>query len=333
MDKMIFNQIIPRIRVYETKLLDKSKLDRMIDAGSAEEALKVLQETEYGSLVSSIKRADEYEIVLSEELKRLFNLMYEISPVKALVDLMSIKYDYQNIKVILKGIFLKEDLSHLIMSVGSLNSLKLKELIENKDLRDFQPIVRDGINEAIYAFETTKDPQMIDIILDKYMFKSLIHIKDEMKDTFIDKYVAALIDSTNLKTLLRVKKQNKDRGFLEAVIIEGGFIDKDKILTMLNDEAENIYGKISSSSYSEFIKSGLEYYAKTGSVSILEKLIDNYIMHMMKDAKIIPFGTEPLLAYIYAKETEIKIIRIIMVGKINNISGELVRERLRDIYV
>ena len=98
-------------------------------------------------------------------------------------------------------------------------------------------------------------------------------------------------------------------------------------------EDENIYGKISTSSYSEFIKSGLEYYSKTGSVSLLEKLFDNYIMHMMKDAKIIPFGVEPLLAYIYAKETEIKIIRIIMVGKINNISGELVRERLRDIYV
>lgn len=333
MDKMIFNQVIPKIRVYETKLLDRSKLDRMMDASSAEEALKVLQETEYGSHVSGIKRIDEYEIILSEELNRLFNLMYEISPVKALVDLMSIKYDYQNIKVILKGRFLKEDLSRLIMSVGSIDSSKLKELTENKDLSDFLPIIREGINEAIYTFETTKDPQMIDIILDKYMFKSLIHIKDLIKDSFIDKYVAALIDSTNLKTLLRVKKQNKNREFLHSVIIEGGFIDKDKILSMLNDEVDSIYGKISTSTYSEFVKSSLEYYSKTSSVSLLEKLSDNYIMQMMKDAKIIPFGVEPLLAYIYAKETEIKIIRIIMVGKINNISGELVRERLRDIYV
>ena len=42
---------------------------------------------------------------------------------------------------------------------------------------------------------------------------------------------------------------------------------------------------------------------------------------------------EPLLAYIYAKETEIKVIRIIMVGKLNNIAEEVIRERLRDIYV
>jgi len=34
-----------------------------------------------------------------------------------------------------------------------------------------------------------------------------------------------------------------------------------------------------------------------------------------------------------AKETEIKNARIIMVGKINNISNDVIRERLRESYV
>lgn len=333
MDKMIFSQVIPRLRVYETKLLDKSKIDRMIDSNSANEALKVLQETEYANIMSNVKRAEDYEVVLSEELKRIFRLMYDISPIKSLVDLMSIKYDYQNIKVILKGMFLKEDLSYLLIPVGTVEASKIKYSIENKDLRDLVPLMRQSIEEAISSFENTKDPQIVDIILDKYMFKALIQIKNEMKDTFVDKYVVALIDSTNLKTLLRVKKQNKDREFFASVIIEGGSINKDKLLSMLNDSVENIHTKLSYTNYADFIKSGIDHYTKTGSVSLLEKLVDNFIMDMMKDAKIIPFGVEPLLAYIYAKETEIKIIRIIMVGKLNNISSEVVRERLRDIYV
>ncbi|MDK2799758.1 MAG: V/A-type H+/Na+-transporting ATPase subunit [Clostridiales bacterium] len=45
------------------------------------------------------------------------------------------------------------------------------------------------------------------------------------------------------------------------------------------------------------------------------------------------FGIEPLVAYLMAKENEIKIVRIIMVGKINNISNEIIRERLREAYV
>jgi V/A-type H+-transporting ATPase subunit C len=34
-----------------------------------------------------------------------------------------------------------------------------------------------------------------------------------------------------------------------------------------------------------------------------------------------------------AKENEIRIIRIIMVGKINNMPTDSIRERLRDVYV
>ncbi|MBN1065637.1 V-type ATP synthase subunit C [Clostridium botulinum] len=333
MDMMQFSQVIPRLRVYETKLLDKSKIDRMIDSNSANEALKVLQETEYANVMTNVKRAEDYEVILSEELKRLFNLMYEISPMKSLVDLMSIKYDYQNIKVILKGIFLKKDLSYLLIDVGTIEASKLKYLVENNDLRDLPQIMREAVEESKDKFENTKDPQVLDIILDKYMFKQLVQIKNEIKDNFVNKYVESVIDSTNLKTLLRVKKQNKGREFFTSVIIEGGSLDKDKLLGMLNDAVENISNKLAFTDYNDLIKSGIEYYTKTGSVSLLEKLVDNYIMDMMKDAKIIPFGVEPLLAYIYAKETEIKIIRIVMVGKLNNISAEVIRERLRDIYV
>ena len=333
MDVMQFSQVIPRLRVYETKLLDKTKIDRMIDSHSAEEALKVLQETEYANVMTNVKRPEDYEVILGGELKRLFAVMYDISPVKSLVDLMSVKYDYQNIKVILKGMFLKKDLSYLLIPVGTMDSNELKHKIENDNLSELPHLMREGIEEAKADFENTKDPQMVDVILDRYMFKSLVEIKKEINDNFVNKYVDALIDSTNLKTLLRVKKQNKGREFFASVIIEGGSIDKDKLMGMLNDSPENIASKLAFTNYADFIRNGIEYYTKTGSVSLLEKLSDNYVMDMMKDAKIIPFGVEPLLAYIYAKETEIKIIRIVMVGKLNNISAEVVRERLRDIYV
>lgn len=333
MDEMQFSQVIPRIRVYETKLLDKSKLDRMIDSHSAGEALKVLQESEYANVMTNVKRPEDYEIILSEELKRLFDVMYDISPQKSLIDLMSIKYDYANIKVILKGMFLKEDLSYLLVHVGTIDAEKLKTSIENGELRDLDKIMKEAVEVTMANFEENKDPQEVDIILDKYMFKQLIQIKKEINDAFVDKYVTALIDSTNIKSLLRVKKQNKGREFFASVIIEGGSIDKEKLLSMLNDTVENIATKLAYSNYADLVRNGIEEFVKTNSVSVLEKLADNYIMNIMKAAKIIPFGVEPFLAYIYAKETEIKIIRIIMVGKLNNIAAEVIRERLRDIYV
>lgn len=333
MDVMQFGRIIPRIRVYETKLLDKPKIERMIDAHSADEALKVLQETEYSNHMSGAKKPEDYDNILSAELNRVFAVMYDICPDKRIVDLMALKYDYQNIKVLLKGKYLKQDFNDLLIPIGVIETENLKNAVENNALSDLPKIMKEGIEKAEAVFDSTKDPQMIDIVLDKYLFKELTELQKEIGDRFVSKYVNALADTTNLKTLLRVKKQNKSRDFLEEVLVEGGSIDKEKLLNMLNDAAENISSKLAYSDYAEFIKAGIEYYTKTGSVSLFEKLADNYIMTMMKDAKIIPFGVEPILAYIYAKETEIKIIRIAMVGKLNNISGDLIRERLRDMYV
>ena len=45
------------------------------------------------------------------------------------------------------------------------------------------------------------------------------------------------------------------------------------------------------------------------------------------------FGISPLIAYILARETEIKAVRIILSGKHNNLPQETIRERLREMYV
>ena len=44
-------------------------------------------------------------------------------------------------------------------------------------LDDLKGNVEKAVIEAIEDFEANKDPQKIDIILDKYMFKELVEIK------------------------------------------------------------------------------------------------------------------------------------------------------------
>jgi len=56
-------------------------------------------------------------------------------------------------------------------------------------------------------------------------------------------------------------------------------------------------------------------------------------MSYMKEAKLKALTIEPVVAYIYAKQTEFKNIRIIFTGKLNNISNEKIKERLRESYV
>ena len=332
MDVMKFTQAVSRIWVLETKLLDKPKVERMIEAPSASEVLRILNETEYSNVSSNIKRPEDYEEILTAELKRIYDLVYEISPVKEVVKIMSLKYDYHNIKVLLKGKVLGKDFSSMLIKLGNIDLQEIKRKIDGDNLKSLNGTLGKGVQEAMKVFEETKDPQKIDIIIDKYMYKELVEIKNSLNYKFIDNLVKAMIDSTNIRTLLRIKKQNKGREFASEVIVDGGAINSSKLIALLNESPENIMSKLQSTIYSDLVKEGFEGYIETGSASLLEKLSDNYIMNLMKNSKLVTFGPEKILSYIYAKETEIKIIRIIMVGKLNNIAEEVIRERLRDIY-
>lgn len=333
MNVMQFTQALSRIWVLETRLLDKAKVERMLEANSADEVLKILSDTEYANLMGSLKRANDYEVVLSAELKRVYNLVYELCPVNEIVDLMSIKYRYHNLKVLLKGKFLGKDFSNMLIDLGKEDLSDLKRKIDADNYNDLKGNIQKAVEEAVIDFEVNKDPQKIDIIVDTFMYKELVNIKKSLNYKFTDKLVDAMIDSTNIKTLLRVKKQGKGREFASEVIVSGGSIDKDTLVAIINETPENIISKLSFSVYSDMIKDGIEGYISTNSANLLEKLSDNYVMDLMKGAKLVTFGPERILSYIYAKETEIKIIRIIMVGKLNNIAEEVIRERLRDLYV
>ncbi|QAA34062.1 V-type ATP synthase subunit C [Clostridium manihotivorum] len=333
MEAMDFTQVIPRIRVLENRLLDKAKIDRMVDAASIEEVLKILQETEYSNVSNNSNNPRAYEVMLSDELKRVFNLMYEVSPYREIVDIMSIKYDFHNIKVLIKSKVSKKDMKDILINIGTVELHKLSDAVMNDSYRDIPKVMAKAIEEVFLDFSKEKDPQRIDLILDRYQYQAVEDISERLKNPFIERYVDFLIDLSNIRTLLRVKKQKKGKDFLKETLLTGGKLDRDKILILLNESPENIYNKLAHTDYAPVLKSGIEDYIKTQSASKLEKLSDNYLMNFMKDAKYVTFGPEPILAYIYAKESEIKNIRIIMVGKLNNISSEVIRERLREVYV
>ena len=333
MSNVAYAQAVSRLRAIETKLLDRAKLDRMIDSSTTVESFKILGETEYGAHMPKAKKPEDYEIVLSEELKSLYSLMYNVSPEKKIIDLMSVRYDYHNIKVLIKGNALGKDLSYLFIPVGTIDTNVLKNIIELKDYYDLNPIMREAVEKVEESYEKEKDPQKIDIILDSYMYKNMLSIATELNIDYLLKFVKINVDLSNLKTLLRIKKQKKDREFLQQALLEGGTIDIDTLVQLLNESNENIISKLDYTNYSEVLKFGIDEFSKTGRLNKFEMLSDNFIMNFIKDAKYVSFGAEPLLAYIYAKENEIKIVRIIMVGKLNNRAADVIRERLRDIYV
>ena len=69
------------------------------------------------------------------------------------------------------------------------------------------------------------------------------------------------------------------------------------------------------------------------SPSAFERWCDNKIIQTIKPQKYNPFSVEPLVAYVLARENEIKTVRIILSAKANNLPEDSIRERVREMYV
>lgn len=333
MERMDFTQAVARLRVLEGRLLNKVRIERMIDSDGAEEALKILQETEYGSLMGTIRRPEDFDFILKDELKRVFSLMYSITPHKSIIDIMSLKYDYHNLKVLIKGKALNKDLSDILVEVGTIKVDSLKLIFTTEKFKELPKTMMEATIETIKKFEERKDPQVIDIILDKFLFKDMLLRAEETKIDYLIDYVKKNIDFINIKTFVRVKEMSKDAKFFNEVFIRGGNISEDIFIKNFNDTIEAFGHRIPNVPYKDVIKKGLSDYSALGKLSSFEKDSEDFLMKEARASKYVHFGPEPLIAYLIAKETEIKVIRIVMVGKINGVSPDAIRERLRDVYV
>ncbi|ASQ48873.1 MAG: V-type ATP synthase subunit C [Leptotrichia sp.] len=329
MDRMDYGQSVVTIRVLEKRLLTKNRIERMIESETCEEVLKLLSETEYSQDMTDIQNSRDYEKILKRETERVFSLVRNMSKNKEVVDILSLKYDYHNLKVLIKSKVFEKDNTNLLMNAGTIDITKFKTKSETQSL-DLPEEILEAIAEI--KKEENLTPQKIDIIVEKYYFKNLVNLSKKIDVKVITDYVKGLIDFQNIITLFRVQKQNRDAKFLDSVIFEGGTISKDKIVASLNDSSETILNKFKKEKLGPYLVKGVEVFNETKRLSEFEKISDNYLMELNKESKYIVFGPEPLFTYLVAKEREINAIRLIMVSKINNISSEKIRERLRDTY-
>ena len=97
----------------------------MVEAVSGEEALKVLSETDYAGSVAGLTSIFDFEKILQEEVKNVFTLMQKMSPRPYLTDLMSLKYDIHNLKVLLKAKYLEGANDNILFPVGTMQFDKL----------------------------------------------------------------------------------------------------------------------------------------------------------------------------------------------------------------
>lgn len=315
------------LRAREPQLLSNEKARRMLDAPSFEEAAKLLSDCGYPDMAQC--RADEIETLLAERRGAVFAEMAGIAPDEAIVRAFRMKYDYHNVKAIVKGEAMGSDPGHLLTASGRVPVGKLLAAYQENRYVDLPNTLGKAMEEARTVLARTANPQMADLILDQACFGEMQDAAREAECPFLEGYVRLLIDSTNLKSAVRTMRMHKDADFLQSVLLTGGTVSESRIAAAGDREA--LAGLFSNGKLAKAAALGAEA-AAGGRMTAFELACDNAVTDFLKDAKLVGFGPETLVAYLAAVEGEITAVRMILTGRLAGIAPETIRERLRDLY-
>lgn len=322
-----------RIRAREPKLLGKSQFERMIEATAADEAYKVLTESEYGMSGANTTGIFAFEELLTDEMKKCYMLLMEIAPQVELIEAFQRRHDYFNIKVLLKAEFSAQQIPAILMETGTISSEAMSRMIRERSYNELTPLMQEAIEQTRDVFSKTQDPQTVDLLLDRASYHQFASDLKEINSLYLHKISEIVTDITNIKMFIRARLLKKPWDFIKKILLEGGSVPEKVYLESSEKSVDDFVEGIYTSQYGEIVQKWWELYNTKKSISALEKQLDDYLMKFISEAKKVTMGVEPLIAYLFAKEAEIRNVRIIMTGKINKLPAELIRERLRESYV
>ena len=322
--------ISARIRAMENGLLTKERMDQMLDAKTDEEAVKLLQEAGYPEI--DINRPESIDAAISAMRDEILDDLGSSAPDPRYIDVFKLKYDYHNIKALMKAEFMSVNPDRMLMDMGRIDAAELKTAFTERNFENFPGCLAEATSEALEVLNTTRDPQLSDILLDRWCYRDMDLVAKATGSQFLHGYIKVQIDSVNLRSLVRTIRMGKNSDFLQNVLIYGGDVDVEAILKVSSNGGDGLYELYASTRMRTAAELGAET-LKGGTLTEFEKSCDDAVSDYLSEAGFVPFGEAPLLAYLASREIEYTNIRILLLGRSAGLAPDIIRSRLRASYV
>ena len=322
--------ISARIKAMESGLLTRERMEQILDARSDEEVQKILQDCGYPELDAADPEAMDTALAAAREAT--LSDLADGAPDPRYIDVFKLKYDYHNAKAILKAEAMDTDPDHMLMDMGRVGAAELREALQSGELDSLPPLLASPVAESREVLQTTRDPQLCDIVLDRWFYRDMDAVAEATGSAFLHGYVQVQIDAANLRTLVRTLRMGKNEEFLRGVLFEGGEISPDALLAVSAARGGGLAELYAPTRFQTAAEAGV-HALQGGLLTEFEKRCDDVVGDYLAGALFVPFGEAPLVGYLAARETEYTNLRILLMGRGAGIDPDVIRSRLRASYV
>ncbi|MGL5255190.1 MAG: V-type ATPase subunit [Brevinema sp.] len=321
------------LRAERTHTLTNGFFATLAESPDAESCAKALEDTAYGSFFQN-RSIKDFTPAFEEFTIEKIAALKQSSPQHTLFNVYAMKTDLNNLKLLYKAKISQREVAWETLSeAGTIAPERMFAIVQD-ELYNFLPIpVKNALLElSSKEFAARK----VDFLLDKAYYSERLSVlrrasvKNKAYLPIFDLYKKE-IDCENIKNILRAKKIDMNREEMVDLLIPGGFVSPDFFIDQANLSAEDTVELILTGPYGPSLAQGLSEWASTKSISSLEKQIDEYLLQQVKAFSYIMTGPAVIEETLRTLDVEMKNLKLIIIGKLNDMSTESIKGRVRNV--
>lgn len=317
------------IKIKETRLIKKERLLRIMEAKTAEVAYRAFMETGYGSGESA--GASYFEQLIKREMKNTYDYLFRVVPDINAFSLFLLKNDYLNLKILMKLSVKKEPLlGAALKDNGTIPADDLKSAVEDKKYDSLPAEMKEALVVIDKQFSVKEDVSIIGLYLDAAYAKHSMRAAKSIKHSFIMDYMKAYADITNVISFMRLRLLEFGKEVFKKVYIKGGSYDEKLFFDIYEAGLDSVSHFFARREYEKPLLPAFEGFKRTGSLYMLEKARDEYLISIINKRKNDVFTIAPAIAYMLEKEREADNVRLIMTAKLNGKDIEFISDRIKE---
>lgn len=317
------------IRACEAKMIHAEWVDQLIRAESLNRMIELLKDTGYQDFLGSDDAPHTLDRVLHLRRHWLFRFLDAHAPHQELSELLRLGYDYHNIKILLKERIFEQENAAALVDTGVIDKEKIRNIFSNEDYEALPLFVRKGVFKAVDAYYTTRHAILVDLIMDRTMYEDLLDHAVKTQSPLIVEHVRMAIDLSNLQTAMRAEKVEQDAASRENLFIPGGEIGLNTLWKLLDQGVEGVTTVADEYGLNRISRAAAEH--STNPFAI-EREADNTLLDHLRPTRFMIGGVEPVFAFGFAVEMELKILGIIIGCRQAGMGPEWIRMRLPEPF-
>ncbi len=320
---MKYTYAVARIRSKEMTLFSDKTIEALLACKTEKDCLAFLADNGWGNG----EKEETADSMLSIEQEKTREVLKELVPDKAVYDVLSLQNEFHNVKAAIKAVYIGNIHASVFYKGTALNPDEVKKMIEQRDFSKLPESMMEAAREATETLLQTGDGQLCDIIMDKACLEAILKAANQTDSKLLKDYAESVVAIANIKIAVRSYKTHKSIDFMRRAMAPCATLDIERLAQSVQMGMNALCEYLERAGYGE----GAEALLK--SPSAFECWCDNRIIKTIKPQKYNSFTSGPIVAYVLARENEIKTVRIILSGKRNGLSDAYIRERVREMYV